>query len=92
MKPEKITPARKQAPRRQTKSNSIPFALENFDRLPDSATVPLRIISAHRHESVSTTRRRIVDGTLPELEPTGPRAKRMNVGKYRQAMKQKEPA
>lgn len=67
----------------QTQGNTIPAALANFDRLPDSAMVDVKIVAAILGKSESSTWRDARTGTLPRPVKTGPACTRWNVGAIR---------
>lgn len=45
--------------------------LENFDKLPDSAKVPIEVLAARECVSVDTIARRVRSGILPRPEKVG---------------------
>jgi predicted DNA-binding transcriptional regulator AlpA len=63
----------------------IPDALRNFDSLPDSAYVRLKIVCALRGYSESTAWRKVKDGTLPKPKKLSARITGWNVGELRKA-------
>ncbi|MCA3219359.1 MAG: transcriptional regulator [Burkholderiales bacterium] len=58
-------------------------ALEDFDRLPNSAHVDVRVVAALRGCAPVTVWRHVKAGILPQPEKTGPNSTRWNVGKLR---------
>lgn len=62
---------------------AIPVALANFDRLPDSAMVDVKTVSAILGKSESSTWRDARAGKLPRPIKTGPACTRWNVGEIR---------
>lgn len=67
----------------QTSSSTIPAALANFDRLPDSANVDVKIVAAVLGKSESSVWRDARSGKLVKPIKTGPACTRWNVGALR---------
>ena len=63
--------------------NTIPDALRNFDFLPHSAFIRIRVVQGLLACSRATVYRRISDGTLPPLVHPSPGVAAMNVGELR---------
>lgn len=63
---------------------SIPFALAQFDSLPDSANVRLPVVAALNGISVSTLWRWVRAGRFPAPRKAGPNVTVWRVGDLRQ--------
>lgn len=61
-------------------------ALENFDRLPDSARVRQPVVEALFACSAATVWRRVKDGSIPSPKKLSPRCTSWNVGELRVAL------
>jgi predicted DNA-binding transcriptional regulator AlpA len=68
-------------------SNTIPNALENFDRLPDSAQVRQPVVEALFGVSAATVWRRVRDQRIPTPRKLSPRCTTWNVGELRRALR-----
>jgi predicted DNA-binding transcriptional regulator AlpA len=68
-----------------TASIALPDALRDFDQLPDSAHVRLRIVGKLRGTSDATTWRHVKAGILPAPKKFG-RVSSWNVGQLRQSL------
>lgn len=66
-------------------AQQIQAILANFDNLPDSAFVDLKVISAHRNRSIASTWRDIKANRLPKPHHIG-RSARINIGEYRKSL------
>lgn len=66
-------------------ASTIPFALQNFDSLPDSAEVRLPIVRAIYAVSDATVWRMVKDGRIPAPRRHSPRCTSWNVGELRAA-------
>lgn len=66
-----------------TASGSIPAALVNFDRLPDSAHVRLPVVAAWRSCSPASVWRHVKAGLLPAPVKLGPNTTAWRVGDLR---------
>lgn len=64
----------------------IPEALENFDRLPDSAFVREPVVAALYACSSATVWRRVRDGGIPAPKKLSARVTAWNVGELRKAL------
>jgi predicted DNA-binding transcriptional regulator AlpA len=67
-------------------ATSVPESLKQFDSLPDSAHVQLRIVAAVVGVSESTVWRMVKRETLPKPKKVSQRASRWNVGELRRAI------
>lgn len=67
----------------QAQGNTIPSALANFDRLPDSAMVDVKTVAAVLGKSESSIWRDARTGKLARPVKTGPACTRWNVGAIR---------
>lgn len=70
----------------KTTPGAIPDALENFDRLPNSANVAQPVMEGLYGCSSATVWRRVKDGTIPQPRKLSPRCTRWNVGELRAAL------
>ena len=70
----------------KTISDVIPNALENFDRLPNSANVAQPVVEGLYGISGPTLWRRVKDGTIPKPRKLSPRCTRWSVGEIRAAL------
>jgi predicted DNA-binding transcriptional regulator AlpA len=61
----------------------LPTALQNFDRLPDSAHVRLPVVEALYGCSAATVWRRVKDGGIPAPAKLSVRISGWNVGQLR---------
>lgn len=66
--------------------NTIPSALENFDRLPSIAQVRQPVVEALFGCSPATVWRRVKDGSIPAPRKLSPRCTTWNVGELRLAL------
>lgn len=64
-------------------TNSLQSALQNFDRLPDSAYVRLPVVEALYGCSAATVWRRVKDGGIPAPARLSVRISAWNVGQLR---------
>jgi predicted DNA-binding transcriptional regulator AlpA len=64
----------------------IPSALENFDRLPDSALVGQPVVEGLFGISGPTLWRRVKDGKLPKPRKPSPGCTRWSVGELRRGL------
>jgi predicted DNA-binding transcriptional regulator AlpA len=78
-----IDTARQDRQRQPDEVASLPFALIHFDRLPDSARVPISVVEAVTGWSRSTVWRRAKDGTIPKPVHESPGCARWVVGHLR---------
>nr|WP_295772601.1 AlpA family phage regulatory protein [Rhodoferax sp.] len=65
---------------------SLQSALQNFDRLPDSAHVRLPVVEALYGCSAATVWRRVKDGGIPSPIKLSVRITGWNVGQLRQSL------
>lgn len=65
---------------------SPPEALRNFDTLPDSANVRIKIVAALLGCSVSTAWRMVRQGKIPAPRKMSDRVTTFNVGELRKAL------
>ena len=66
-------------------SPTLPAALANFDRLPDSAYVRLPTVAGWRNTSTATVWRHVKAGLLPKPVKLGPNITAWRVGDLRRA-------
>ncbi len=71
---------------KETTSNSIPEALENFDKLPDAANVRQPVVQALYACSPASVWRGVNAGRIPKPRKLSPRTTCWNVGELRQAL------
>jgi predicted DNA-binding transcriptional regulator AlpA len=67
------------------KTEKIPFALANFDALPNEADVSIKVVTALYDCSPATVWRAVKSGRIPAPTRHTPGCTRWNVGKLRQA-------
>lgn len=67
----------------KTNRDTIPDALRNWNLLPDSAYVRVRVVQGLLSCSRATVQRRVADGTLPAPVHLSPGVAAYNVGKLR---------
>ena len=70
-------------------ANSLQSALQNFDRLPDSAHVRLPVVKALYGCSAATVWRRVKDGGIPAPARLSARISGWNVGQLRRSLSRK---
>lgn len=71
---------------KEAAANTIPDALENFDRLPDSAHVRQPVVEALFGCSSASVWRRVGQGRLPKPQKFSPRVTTWNVGELRRTL------
>jgi len=67
-------------------NREIPFALTNFDRLPDSADVRLPVVAGLYACSEPTVWRGVKSGRIPAPRKRSPGCTTWNVGELRKAL------
>lgn len=66
--------------------STLYLALTNFDELPDSAFVSIKVVASHHSISRATIWRQVRDGILPAPHKLGKRSSRWQVGELRAAL------
>lgn len=72
--------------------SAVPARLQQFDSLPDSAHVQLRVVAALVGVSDATVWRMVKRGSLPAPKKVSARATRWNVGELRQTLAACKPS
>jgi predicted DNA-binding transcriptional regulator AlpA len=70
----------------RTDPSAIPYALKNFDSLPDSANVRQPVVEGLYGVSAATVWRMVKRGTLPSPHKLSERVTAWNVGELREAL------
>lgn len=70
----------------QGKDKKAPGGFLQFDELPDSAFVQIRVVAAVSGVSLATVYRMVERGTLPKPKKVSARASRWNVGELRSSL------
>lgn len=68
------------------KTDAVPYQLQNFDKLPNSAHVRLPVVAGLYGVCGSTVWRRIQAGAIPAPKELGPNTRAWNVGELRKAL------
>jgi predicted DNA-binding transcriptional regulator AlpA len=69
----------------ETAPKSIPAALQDFDSLPDSAHVRIKVVAALNGIGPATVWRWVKSGRLPKPRKLGPNTTAWRVGELRRA-------